>query len=74
MYVWDQYGGEPENQEAFEADAAVEINAAWGVIPPAGMEDFFECPACDIFERTGDEGASEKAQNGVFDGVSAKDE
>ena len=61
MYIWNGDGGEAEDEEAFETNATVEIKAARSVIPPAGVEDFFEYPACNIFEQASDNGASEEA-------------
>ena len=58
MDVRNDDGGQAEDEEAFEADAAVQVEAAWRVIPPAGMEDFFKDEAGDVFERASNDGAS----------------
>ena len=58
--MWHDGRKDAKNDEAVEADAAVEIHWVLRVVPPACFEGFFERNRDDVFHYTGCDGAAEE--------------
>ena len=61
------YAAGTKKDSAIQADSAIEIKREMGVVPPAGMEQFFHGVTGHIFEDRADDRGREKQRERTVD-------
>ena len=65
-HMAQQHAAQTEENAVGQADAAVDLILAVGVVPPAHVEDGLHHPAGEVLQGRGQHHAREKRQNGVL--------